>query len=98
MVPNRFTSPDQITLAKFHYGSEPRTQIPITPEQMPILPNITLMPVLDANNILVQLGYTHIEYINEPYGGVPPQYVHRQDPLGDQPVETIRKIKVWVNP
>ncbi|MCL5071141.1 MAG: PBP1A family penicillin-binding protein [Actinobacteria bacterium] len=98
MVPNRFTSPDQITLAKFHYGSEPRTQIPITPEQMPILPNITLMPVLDANNILVQLGYTHIQYINEPYAEVPPQYTHRQDPLGDQPVETIRKIKVWVNP
>ena len=98
MVPNRFTSPDQITLAKFRYGSEPRTQIPITPEQMLILPNITLMPVLDANNILVQLGYTHIEYINEPYAGVPPQYVHRQDPAGDQPVEIIRKIKVWVNP
>ena len=98
MIPNRFTSPDQITLAKFRYGSEPRTQIPITPEQMPILPNITLMPVLDANNILVQLGYTHIEYINEPYGEVPPQYVHRQDPAGDQPVEIIRKIKVWVNP
>ncbi|MCG2789892.1 MAG: PBP1A family penicillin-binding protein [Actinomycetia bacterium] len=98
MIPNRFTSPDQITLAKFHYGSEPRTQIPITPEQMPIIPNITLMPVLDANNILVQLGYTHIEYINEPYGEVPPQYTHRQNPPGDQPVETIRKIKVWVNP
>ena len=98
MVPNRFTPPDQITLAKFRYGSEPRTQIPITPEQMPILPNITLMPVLDANNILVQLGYTHIEYINEPYAEVPPQYTHRQDPLGDQPAEIIRKIKVWVNP
>jgi len=98
MVPNRFTSPDQITLAKFRYGSEPRTQIPITPEQMLIIPNITLMPMLEANNILVQLGYTHIEYINEPYGEVPPQYTHRQDPPADQPVETIRKIKVWVNP
>lgn len=98
MVPNRFTPPDQIVLKQFHYGSEPRTQIPITPEQMPILPNITLMPVLDANNILIQAGYTHIQYINEPYGEVPPQYTHRQDPAGDQPVETIRKIKVYVNP
>ena len=98
MVPNRFTPPDQVTLVKFHYGSEPRTQIPITPEQIPIIPDVTLMPVLDANNILVQLGYTHIQYINEPYAGVDSQYTHRQDPPAGQPAETIRKIKVWVNP
>jgi len=98
MVPNRFTAPDLINLAKYHYGSEPRTQIPITPEQMPILPNITLMPMLEANNILIQAGYTHIQYINEPYAEVPSQYTHRQDPPGDTFVETIRKIKVYVNP
>ena len=62
------------------------------------MPNVTLMPMADANNILVQAGYTHILYKNEKFDGVPPGYTHRQDPLWDQPVELIRKITVWVNP
>jgi penicillin-binding protein 1A len=98
MVPNRFTPQDQITIANFHYGSEPRTQAPILPEMIPIMPNVTLMPMADANNILVQAGYTHIVYRNEKFDGVPPGYTHRQDPLWDQPIELIRKITVWVNP
>jgi hypothetical protein len=59
---------------------------------------VALIPKDEANNILFQSGYTHVEYINEPYSEVPPGYTHRQDPMWDQPVETIRKIKVWVNP
>ena len=98
IVPNRFTPPDQISIAEFKYGSEPRTQAPIIPEYFPILPNVTLLPVLEANNILFQAGYTHVEYINEPYGEVPPGYTHRQEPFGDTPLERIWKIKVWVNP
>jgi penicillin-binding protein 1A len=98
MVPNRFTPQDQITIANFHYGSEPRTQAPILPEMIPIMPNVTLMPMADANNILVQAGYTHIVYKNEKFDGVPPGYTHRQAPLWDQPIEWNRKITVWVNP
>jgi len=97
-VPNRFTPIDQISLKEFKYGSEPTVQAPILPEQVPLLPNVTLMPMLDANNILYQAGYIHVQYINEPYGGVPSGYTHRQEPMWDQPVERIRKIKVWVNP
>ncbi|MDD3818844.1 MAG: PBP1A family penicillin-binding protein [Actinomycetota bacterium] len=98
MVPNRFTPPDQIIMKEFHYGQEPTTQVPIGPEDIPIMPMVALMPKDEANHILVQSGYTHIKYINEPYSEVPPGYTHRQDPMWGQPVETIRKIKVWVNP
>ncbi len=98
MAPNRFTLSQQITMSEYNYGSEPRTQAPIRPEDIPLLPNITLMPMLDANNILFQAGYTHVQYIQEPYGEVPPGYVHRMDPIWDTPVERIRKLKVWVNP
>jgi penicillin-binding protein 1A len=98
MVPNRFTPPDQIIINQFHYGQEPTTQVPIGPEDIPIMPMVALMPKDEANNILFQSGYTHVEYINEPYSEVQPGFTHRQDPMWDQPVETIRKIKVWVNP
>ncbi|MBM3713108.1 MAG: hypothetical protein FJW56_06695 [Actinobacteria bacterium] len=97
-VPNRFTPFDQISTKEFRYGSEPTVQASIKPEDIPILPNVTLMPMLEANNILYQLGYTHVEYINERYAEVPSGYTIRQEPMWDQPVERIRKIKVWVNP
>ncbi|MBC7333190.1 MAG: hypothetical protein H5T85_01815, partial [Actinobacteria bacterium] len=97
-VPNRFTPAEQITIRQFRYGQEPRQQLPIPPDAIPLMPFVCLMPINDANHLLVESGYTHIEYINEPYGEVPPGYTHRQDPLWGQPVETIRKIKVWVNP
>jgi len=98
MLPNRFTAMDQITIKQFRYGQEPKNQIPIPPEAMPIMPKVSLMPINEANHILIESGYTHIEYKNESYGEVPSGYTHRQDPMWGQPVETIRKIKVWVNP
>lgn len=98
MVPNRFTPSDQISVAEFKYGNEPRNQAPILPEQLPIMPNVTLMPLEQANHILFEAGYTHVEFIREPYAEVPSGYTHRQEPLWEQPVETIRKIKVWYNP
>ena len=58
------------------------------------MPNVTMLPVLDANGVLFQAGYTHVEFINEPFEGVLPGYIHRQDPMWDLPVERIRKIKV----
>jgi penicillin-binding protein 1A len=98
MIPNRYTPPDQISMADFKYGSEPTTQAPLNPELMPVLPNVTLMPAEEAYHILFAAGYMHVEFVNEPYGEVPPGYTHRQDPMWDQYVERIRKIKVWVNP
>lgn len=98
MIPNRFTPPDQIVVREFRYGQEPTQQMPINPEDVPIMPMVSLRPINEANHILIESGYTHIEYKNEPYAEVPPGYTHRQDPLWDQPVETIRKITVWVNP
>jgi hypothetical protein len=56
------------------------------------------MPMADANNVLFQAGYTHVEFIIEPFAEVPPGYTHRMDPMFDSPVERIRKIKVWYNP
>jgi len=57
------------------------------------------MPWEEANHILlVESGYNYIEYKYESYSEVPSGYTHRQDPLPNQPVETIRKITVWVNP
>jgi penicillin-binding protein 1A len=98
MVPNRFTLPEMISISDYRYGSEPRTQAPIMPENIPLLPNVTLMPMADANNVLFQAGYTHVEFIIEPFAEVPPGYTHRMDPMFDSPVERIRKIKVWYNP
>ncbi len=95
MLPNRFTPVEQIELRQFHYGQEPRSLD--TTEGLK-LPNITLMPKDRANNILINAGYTHIEFIEEEFGGVPPGYVHRQEPLWDEEVDPIRIIKVWVNP
>jgi beta-lactam-binding protein with PASTA domain len=56
------------------------------------------MPINEANHILIEAGYTHIEYKNETYSEVPSGYTHRQDPMWGQPVETNKKITVWVNP
>ena len=98
MVPNRFTPLDQITIAQYKYGSEPREQVPITDADMPILPFVCLMPVEQTNQILRDLGYTNIQFIPEVYDGVPSGYTHRQDPLWDQRVEKNRLIKIWVNP
>jgi hypothetical protein len=98
MIPNRYTPSDQISLANFTYGTEPRTQVPISPDAVPLMPMVSLMPIDEANHILLEAGFTHIEYKNEPYAEVPSGYTHRQEPMWDQPVETIRKITVWVNP
>lgn len=95
MLANRSTPFEQIELRQFHYGQEPRSLD--TTEGLK-LPNITLMPKDQANNILIDAGYTHIEFIEEVFGGVPPGYVHRQEPLWDEEVDPIRIIKVWVNP
>jgi penicillin-binding protein 1A len=98
IVPNRFTPPDQITLKDFRYGTEPRFQAPIIAENFPVLPNVTMMPLEEANHILTTSGYTHIEFIAEPYGAVPPGHTYMQEPIWDIPIEQIWKIKVWYNP
>jgi membrane peptidoglycan carboxypeptidase len=98
LVPNRFTPSDQISIREYKYGSEPVTQAPFAPEFTPIMPNVTLLPIEEANHILFQAGYTHVEFIAEPYAEVPPGTTHRQDPMWDIPVERIRKIKIWYNP
>ena len=98
VIPNRFTPSDQVSISDFKYGTEPTQQAPLILDYIPLMPNVTLLPVLEANNILFQSGFTHIEYIMERFDGVPPGYTHRQDPMWDQHVERIRKIKVWVNP
>ncbi|MDD5659523.1 MAG: PBP1A family penicillin-binding protein [Actinomycetota bacterium] len=98
MIPNRFTPLDQISVAQFHYGAEPREQIPITDADMPILPFVCLIPIDQANQMLRDAGFTNIEFINEVYTGVPSGYTHRQEPLWDTRVEKTRLIKVWVNP
>jgi len=98
MLPNRFTPLDQIIVKEFRCGQEPTVQMPIPPDAIPIMPMVSLMPINEANHILIEAGYTHIEYKNETYSEVPSGYTHRQDPLWDQPVETNKKITVWVNP
>jgi penicillin-binding protein 1A len=98
MIPNRYTPLDQIIVKEFRYGQEPTVQMPIPPDAIPIMPMVSLMPINEANQILIEAGYTHIEYKNETYSEVPSGYTHRQDPLWDQPVETNKKITVWVNP
>ncbi|MCE5330126.1 PBP1A family penicillin-binding protein [bacterium] len=98
MVPNRFTPPDQISVAQFHYGAEPKEQVPITDADMPVLPFVCLIPIDQANQMLRDAGFTNIEFINEVYTGVPSGYTHRQEPLWDTRVEKTRLIKVWVNP
>lgn len=98
MTPNRFTPLDQIMVKEFHYGQEPTQQMPIPADAIPIMPMVSLMPINEANHILIEAGYTNIVYENEPYSQVPSGYTHRQYPAAGQPVETIRKITVWVNP
>jgi len=91
---SRNTPEEIINLKQYHYGEEPRSFDPVEGLK---LPNITLMPKDIANHILVDAGYTHIEFIEEGFGGVPPGYTHRQEPLWDEEVDPIRIIKVWVN-
>ncbi len=98
MIPNRFTPLDQIIVKEFRYGQEPITQMPITADDIPIMPMVSLMSITEANQILLEAGYTHIEYIDEVYTEVPSGFTHRQDPIWGQPVETNRKITIWVNP
>jgi len=98
MVPNRFTPLDQIMVKEFHYGQEPTQQMPIPADAIPVMPMVSLMPINEANHILIEAGYTNIVYENEPYSQVPSGYTHRQYPAAGQPVETIRRITVWVNP
>ncbi len=98
MIPNRYTPLDQIIVKEFRYGQEPTVQMPIPPDAIPIMPMVSLMPINEANHILIEAGYTHIVYENESYPEVPSGYTHRQDPMWGQPVETNKKITVWVNP
>ncbi|MFZ3385638.1 MAG: PASTA domain-containing protein, partial [Candidatus Hydromicrobium sp.] len=98
MIPNRYTPLDQIIVKEFPYGQEPREPMPIPPDAISIMPWVSLMPINEANQILIEAGYTNIEYKNEVYSEVPSGFTHRQDPLWDQPVETNKKITVWVNP
>ncbi|MBN2073789.1 MAG: PBP1A family penicillin-binding protein [Actinobacteria bacterium] len=98
MIPNRFTPLEEIQLMDFRYGAEPTVQAPIPEDAIPIMPMVSLKPVSEANQILFEAGYTHIEYKNQVYNEVPSGYTHFQDPLWDLPVETNRKITIWVNP
>ncbi len=98
MLPNRFTPLDQIVVKQFRYGTEPTVQMPIPPDSVPIMPMVSMKPINEVNHILLEAGYNNIIYENEVFPGVPSGYSHRQDPMWDQPVETIRKITIWVNP
>jgi len=64
MIPNRYTPSDQISLANYTYGAEPRNQVPISLEAVPLMPMVSLMPIDEANHILLEAGFTHIEYKN----------------------------------
>ena len=98
MIPNRFTPQEEIQMKEFRYGQEPTEQMPIPEGAIPIMPMVALMPIDEANHILIEAGYNNILYENESYGEVPSGYTHRQDPMWGQPVELIRKITIWVNP
>ncbi len=98
MLPNRYTPQEQIEIKEYRYGQEPAEQMPIPEDVIPIMPMVSLVPIEEANHILLEAGYTNIIYENEPYGEVPPGYTHRQDPMWGQPVEFIQKITIWVNP
>jgi len=101
MVPNRYTPLEQIQTQEFHYGQEPTVPMPIPPEAIPIMPDVSLMPRDEANHILiVQYGFNPINifYKYVPFAGAEPGYTYMQDPPAGQPVELIRKVTVWVNP
>jgi hypothetical protein len=98
MIPNRFTLQEQIEMKEYRYGQEPIDQMPIPEDAIPLMPMVALMPINEANHILVEAGYNNILYENEPYGEVPSGHTHRQDPMWGTPVELIRKITIWVNP
>ncbi|HAJ94731.1 MAG TPA: hypothetical protein DCP02_00720 [Actinobacteria bacterium] len=98
MLANRYTPQEQIEMKEYRYGQEPAEQMPIPEGAIPIMPMVSLMPIEEANHILIEAGYTNIIYENEPFGEVPPGHTHRQDPMWGQPVELIQKITIWVNP
>jgi len=98
MIPNRYTPQEQIEMKEYRYGQEPIDQMPIPEDAIPIMPMVALMPINEANHILIEAGYNNIIYKNEPYGEVPSGYTHRQEPMWGTPVELIRKITIWVNP
>ncbi len=98
MIPNRYTPQEQIEMKEYRYGQEPIEQMPIPEDAIPIMPMVALMPINEANHILIEAGYNNIIYKNEPYGEVPSGYTHRQEPMWGTPVELIRKITIWVNP
>ncbi len=97
-LPNALTPIEEITIAQYKYGQDPRETLPISMEDMPLMPNVSMMPWAEANHILVYLGFTKIEYINEVNPEVPSGYIHRQEPLGDEPVNPSRTVRMWVNP
>jgi len=98
MIPNRFTPEDQIIIKQYRYGEEPITLMPIPEDAIPLMPMVSLMPINEANHILIESGYANILYENEAFADVPSGYTHRQEPMWGQPVELIRKITIWVNP
>ncbi|MCK5428113.1 MAG: hypothetical protein KAI94_01505, partial [Anaerolineales bacterium] len=98
MIPNRFTPQDQIIIKQYRYGEEPITQMPIPEDAIPLMPMVALLPINEANHILIEAGYTNILYENERFAEVPSGYTHRQEPMWGQPVELIQKITIWVNP
>ena len=98
MIPNRFTPEDQIIIKQYRYGQEPIEQMPIPEDAIPLMPMVALMPINEANHILIEAGYTNILYENERFADVPSGYTHRQEPMWGQPVELIQKITIWVNP
>ncbi|MFC2159914.1 transglycosylase domain-containing protein, partial [Actinomycetota bacterium] len=98
MIPNRFTPEDQIIIKQYRYGQEPVEQMPIPVDAIPIMPMVALMPINEANHILLEAGYNNILYKNERFAEVPSGYTHRQEPMWGQPVELIQKITIWVNP
>jgi membrane peptidoglycan carboxypeptidase len=98
MIPNRFTPQEHIEMKEYRYGQEPIDQMPIPEDAIPVMPMVSLMPINEANHILIEAGYNNILYENERFPEVPGGYTHRQEPMWGQPVELIRKITIWVNP
>ncbi|GAH99869.1 unnamed protein product, partial [marine sediment metagenome] len=60
LLPNRFTPLDQIIIKEFRYGGEPTVQMPITPDDIPIMPMVSLKHINEANHILIEAGYISV--------------------------------------
>ena len=71
MIPNRFTPQEQIEVKEYRYGQEPIDQMPIPEGTIPLMPMVALMPINEANHILIEAGYNNILYENERFGEVP---------------------------